>query len=500
VPGAEDGSDSKVEELTEIIREIQQRVRARYPAGGAAGSGAAPADLMPLLHARDAAEAKVAAIGTVNPRRPGPLNAVIQAVKRVIARALDWHVREQVEFNRGVMDCVNASLEALNQINRTLAALAGEARELQDIRIHWEQWRQGWEQKLSANEVHYLRGLADLQAAFQQRVTELDGGFRYRLGQLEESNRRQVGQAESGFRGQLGQLEESYHRLLGEAESGFRALVERQHAEFTGALAQMGTDIQKRFWDDLEKIRTEYERLIHNELRTVRQRLAVAVQPASAVPVAQRALPIDPVRFTERFRGSEEYVKRSQQFYVERFRGCRNVLDIGCGRGEFLELMAAAGIPARGIDLSEEFAVLARSKGLAAGRADVFDFLPSLADQSLDGVFCAHVIEHLPPERLPELIQLCAAKLCRDGVLAVETPNPECLAVFATHFYVDPTHTRPAPASLLVFYLEEHGFGRIEVRPLAPAVESLPVLSELPDAFRSAFFGGLDYAILARRL
>lgn len=489
MPGAEDGSVAKVEEITGIVREIQQRVRARYPEGGAAGSGAAPADLMPLLHARDAAEAKVAAIGTVNPRPPGPLNALIQAVKRVIARALDWHVREQVEFNRGVMDCVNASLEALNQINRTLAALAAEARRLRDIRIHWEQWRQGWEQKLTANEIHYLRGLADLQSAFQQRVTELDGGFRYRLGQIEESGSRQ-----------LARLEENYRRLFGEAESGFRALLERQHAEFTGALARMGTDIQKRFWDDLEKVRAEYERLIHNELRTVRQRLAVAVRPAPAAPVVRRELSIDPVRFTERFRGSEEHVKQSQRFYVERFRGCRNVLDIGCGRGEFLELMAAAGIPARGIDLSEEFAVLARSKGLAAERADVFDFLPSLADQSLDGVFCAHVIEHLPPERLPELIQLCAAKLCRGGVLAIETPNPECLAVFATHFYVDPTHTRPAPASLMVFYLEEHGFGRIEVRPLAPAVESLPVLSELPEAFRSAFFGGLDYAILARRL
>src|SRR5207248_462630 len=98
------------------IEEIRNRVRARYPdaAGPAQKDGAAITlpDLMPLVHARDAAEAKVASIGTVNPRRGGPLNSVIQGMKRLIARGLDWHVREQVEFNRNTMACVEATLQA----------------------------------------------------------------------------------------------------------------------------------------------------------------------------------------------------------------------------------------------------------------------------------------------------------------------------------------------------------------------------------------------------
>ena len=88
---------------------------------------------MPLVHARDAAEAKVASIGTVNPRRPGPVNALIQAAKRIIARSLDWFVREQVVFNREVMACVEATLDALNEMNRQLtlmAELRGEVRQL----------------------------------------------------------------------------------------------------------------------------------------------------------------------------------------------------------------------------------------------------------------------------------------------------------------------------------------------------------------------------------
>jgi O-antigen chain-terminating methyltransferase len=98
------------------------------------------------------------------------------------------------------------------------------------------------------------------------------------------------------------------------------------------------------------------------------------------------------------------------------------------------------------------------------------------------------------------MIQLCARRQARHGVIALETPNPECLAIFATHFYLDPTHERPVPHALLAFYLEEFGVGGIEVRRLSPAAESLPALASLPEDFREAFFGGLDYAIIGRKL
>ena len=87
----------------------------------------------------------------------------------------------------------------------------------------------------------------------------------------------------------------------------------------------------------------------------------------------------------------------------------------------------------------------------------------------------------------------------RGAVMAVETPNPECLAIFATHFYLDPTHTRPVPAPLLRFYLEEAGFTNIEIEKLSPAVETMPSLAELPASVRDAFFGGLDYAIFGKK-
>ena len=109
------------------------------------------------------------------------------------------------------------------------------------------------------------------------------------------------------------------------------------------------------------------------------------------------------------------------------------------------------------------------SKGLAAEVAWIcFRICLLQPEQHFDGIFSSQVVEHLNPGRLPEMIRLCAASLRRGGLLAIETPNPECLAIFATHFYLDPTHTRPIPHPLMAFYMEEAGFGeQLEVHELS---------------------------------
>lgn len=451
---------------------------------------------MPLVHARDAAQAKIAAIGAVNPRAGGLLNKAVQGVKKLIARALQWFVRDQIVFNRETISALEAALEALAEQNRALlsiasqsnerlsalrslvyerfdiaqaqnvetrgmsAALIDEARELKDIRKHWIEWRAAWEQKLATNEIQFLRNTADLQGAFQHRVTLI--------------------------------------------ESNFREIVQAQHRDYLGALDRANVDIQKRLWEDLERVRENYERMIHSELRLIRLRAGSSQpQPITQEPAPPASAPVsslDYSRFAERFRGTDEQIRRNMEFYRPYFSGRDNVLDIGCGRGEFLEVMHAADVPARGIDLSPESVAQCRDKGLAAEVADLFTYLAAQPDGEFDGILSSQVVEHLPPERVPEMIRLCATKLRRGGVLAIETPNPECLAIFATYFYLDPTHTRPMPHQYLQFCMEEAGLTAIEVHKLAPAIDTMPELASLPVDFRERFFGGLDYAIIGRRI
>jgi 2-polyprenyl-3-methyl-5-hydroxy-6-metoxy-1,4-benzoquinol methylase len=468
------------DELVAMLQAVRERVRASHPENHAGASNIPLPDLMPLVHARDAALGKVAAIGTVNPRRGGPLNALVQAWKRMVARVLDWHVRDQVEFNRKTVACLDAAIEALSENNRALVELgnraaaaeaSGVADALKDLRDHWVEWRGEWERKLAYTEIQFLRSLADLQGASQQRSAAM--------------------------------------------ESAWRGMLLSQHKAFEAELQRATAEVQQRMWADMERFRVEYERIIHAELRSIRQRALeispqrrgdaeksneAATQRLGVSATDHKSLPLDYTRFAEKFRGPEEYVKAGQEIYLPYFAGRRNVLDIGCGRGEFLEAMRSAGVGAKGIDLSEESVALCRSKGLEAETADLFPYLENLAESSLDGIFCSQVVEHLPPERLPEMVRLAASRLERGGVIAIETPNPECLAIFATHFYLDPTHTRPVPSALLAFYLEEFGMGRIEVRKLASALESMPSLAELPTDFRNAFFGALDYAILGKKL
>ncbi len=468
--------DPKLAELTALIDGIRDSVRRRHPIE-AVSSGVTVdlPDLLPILHARDAAYAKAAAIGRVNPRRGGPLNAVIQSLKQLVSRALGWFVRDQVEFNRASVASTEAILSALQETNRALRDLAGRisqveervgplARDQSDLLAHWQAWRGEWERKLATNEMQFFRGLADLQGAYHHRATLI--------------------------------------------EANHRDLVAAQHRDFAGALERANLDLQRRFLADLERIRLDYEGIIHGELRVVRQRaglLAAPLPPAAPAP-AQPAVPasftesFDTWKFAEKFRGPEAYVRQNHQFYLPYFTGRQNIIDLGCGRGEFLKLLREHGIAARGVEYSEELTAYCRRGGLDVARADLFEFLAAAPERSLDAIFCSQVVEHLDPSRLPELIRLAHSRITPGGVLIIETPNPECLAIFATHFYLDPTHTRPIPPALLAFYFEEFGFGQLETRRFAPATEATPALASLPEDLRQALFGAQDYAVIGKRL
>jgi O-antigen chain-terminating methyltransferase len=156
-------------------------------------------------------------------------------------------------------------------------------------------------------------------------------------------------------------------------------------------------------------------------------------------------------------RGSEDEIKERLKKYLRYFDGCREVLDIGCGRGEFLELLAEKDVEAVGIDTDPKMVEVCLKKGLTVSRADAHSFLKE--DHRLfDGIFCSQVIEHLNPRKAADLLDLCKKRLGQDGVFVLITPNPRNIRVITELFWCDLTHERPYPLRLMVQMLMERGF------------------------------------------
>jgi SAM-dependent methyltransferase len=222
--------------------------------------------------------------------------------------------------------------------------------------------------------------------------------------------------------------------------------------------------------------------------------------------------------FEDRFRGSRDEIRARMESYVPFFAGASDVLDVGCGRGEFLELLAANGIAARGIDLNHEMAASCQARGLDVTEADAVGYLASLPDGSLGGLFAAQVVEHLPPAYLLQFLELAFHKLRPGARLILETLNPACWVAFFESYIRDITHVWPLHPETLQFLVVASGFTSAAVEYRSPVAEADkfqavtvatavgPVLADLVDAFNlnveklnSRIFTYLDYAVVAER-
>ena len=183
-----------------------------------------------------------------------------------------------------------------------------------------------------------------------------------------------------------------------------------------------------------------------------------------------------------------EWNRQILSFYVPMFASCRRVLDVGCGEGQFIELLQDEGIEAIGIDLDSKMVEVCVQKGLDVVHSDLFEYLPEHAGQ-FDGIFSSNLIEHLPAADAARFIQACHRSLSARGTLVLATPNPASLIVQLHEFWRDATHIRLYNRPLLEFLLHWAGFRDIKsgehphtVWTLPPDLEELPrTLAELAD-------------------
>ncbi len=208
------------------------------------------------------------------------------------------------------------------------------------------------------------------------------------------------------------------------------------------------------------------------------------------------------VDFENRFRGSRELIKERISHYLNVIKDSQidyqkfAVLDIGCGRGEWLELMKDEGIPAIGIDLNGTMIDFVRSLGLNAVRADAFTRLAAMGENSLGLISAFHVVEHLPFEKLVKLFDEALRVLTPGGMILFETPNPENLVVGSCNFYTDPSHNNPIPPHTLAYIAEHRGFKNIKIVRSSPA-NVVATKSDDIAYIRDRFNMAQDYAVIA---
>ena len=234
--------------------------------------------------------------------------------------------------------------------------------------------------------------------------------------------------------------------------------------------------------------------------------------PTAAAPPGSMSHP-DPayVHVEAHMRGDEPTIRERQRSYVDLFASDGEpILDLGCGRGEFLELLRDSGRVGRGVDRASENVRRCRDKGLDVVEGDALEYLACLVDQSLGGVFSAQFIEHVTPEYFVALVRACFSKLRPGATLLLETINADSLATLPT-FYADPTHTWPIPPGTAKLVLEACGFAPVEIRytsafppeaRLQPSAEETPLAQRFDDAvakLNQVLFGAREYAVIATR-
>ena len=279
---------------------------------------------------------------------------------------------------------------------------------------------------------------------------------------------------------------------------------------FAEKLETMGRSV-----DGLAALRDRIEAL-SEEVRAVRRGLeAGAPPPEVARATLQAADDSAYTAFENRFRGSEEEIRRRQKDDVELFRGLEPVVDLGCGRGEFLELLREGGIEAQGVETNAHVVRECRNRGLDVVQGDLVEFLRGRDDGSLGGIFAAQVVEHLPPPVLTALLAEAHRTLRGGGLLLLETPNAASVVGFHGVFIRDITHERPLHPDTMRFLAAAAGFSDVRVQMRSPVSEEVslrflpgsaglppPVIRHLNEnigRLNAVVFAPQDYALLARR-
>ena len=328
---------------------------------------------------------------------------------------------------------------------------------------------------------------------------------------------------------------------LAEDAAGAR---DRLAADFSAALGGAADDMLKRWEsmaareerrqahvDEIRQAATAWRQVtgaLRQELDRLRAQPAPDAPPLPAAgqagrpdPRTQLATPQDSykyVGFEDRFRGAAVDIRAGLADYARHFEGASDVLDAGCGRGEFLEILRERGVTASGVDLNPEMVAQCHARELQVAEGDLLAHLAALPDASLGGLFAAQVVEHLEPAYLLKFIDTAFLKLRPGARIVLETINVASWTAFFQSYVRDITHVRPLHPDTLAYLVTAGGFQQVEIvyrSPIPPehqlarapepegGEESIDRMTTIfnrnVDELNRLLFGDQDYAVIAER-
>ncbi len=458
------------------------------------------------------------------------LNDMAQAVEARQAR-MDEQLDTLAGLQRRVQAKLSEQISALGStIDRLQEQLATQASASTRVESRLNQLEQ-----LEATMTARLESMqASLSAQSAEQVGQLEATMEARLESVQASlsgkTVEQVGELEAAMRGrlefvqaslsgqtaeQVGQLEAVTTARIGSLQAdqaGVTAQLESRLDTELSAVAKMTADsagIRRTVRDIERRLMALFDRLSQQTTDSS----AVAPPGASEDQAGSGLLSAHYVSFEDTFRGTRDDIKQRAGHYLAAFRdagieaGDGLVLDLGCGRGEWLEVLSEHGYACRGVDLNSVMVGEAQAMGLDAVELDAIAHLRSLDSESVAAVTSMHLVEHLPYEVLIRLVDEALRVLRPGGVLILETPNPENLTVGSYWFYMDPTHRNPIPPPLLQWVVEARGFegaaidrltqnrGVFDIQPVGEDVAAANQINKIVGLLTAA----PDYAIVARK-
>ncbi|HVG33006.1 MAG TPA: methyltransferase domain-containing protein [Pyrinomonadaceae bacterium] len=392
----------------------------------------------------------------------------INLVSERMASALDALSQRDAEWQDHLSE-VNRSLSG--DLNRVGAQL------LEDFAKVVDEIAQS-HKKVSALHHQKIGGLFREQQAIVEDQEKMRADMQEYLLSEQERSRQQA------------QLLETYDARLNEAKAKYEALMN----QVTQRLQQTRAELVMQ------------ERRLSLLLEEARKRLPETLAPEQLETFADEGshvLDVLYASFEDEFRGSRQDIKDRFKVYLPILKDAGitdAIVDLGCGRGEWLEVLKEEGFEALGVETNRAMIEQCRERALEVTESDAITYLQGLPRESLRAVTGLHFIEHLPFETLIKLLDEVVRVLKPGGLAIFETPNPENIMVSSYNFYLDPTHRNPLPGPMARFLLESRGLSRVRVMMLNPLEHKIEGEGELILRFNDLFFGPRDYAVVGQKV